>query len=304
MTPSLAVFGNFTIDDLVFPDGSTRWAVPGGSAIYAAFGASLWVEDVSVVAPLGVDYPMTLLAGRFDLSRCPRVARTLRNWGLYEEDGTRHFLSRSAMRNWSEFSPRPEDASSGYQTAAHIAPLPCNIAVELTRRLRKDGTLTISLDLDDHDLAGSVDVNAITKLLGETDLFLPSLQDVRTLLGGAETLENLRRLRSVAPDVRLIAIKCGTEGVIAHAAGASEWVRVPAAPAHLVSATGAGDAFCGGALAAFAREADVIEALLAGVISASFCVEGFGVAGLLAATHDEACSRLAMLRPRVEVGPM
>ncbi len=48
MTPSLAVFGNFTIDDLVFPDGSTRWAVPGGSAIYAAFGASLWVEDVSV----------------------------------------------------------------------------------------------------------------------------------------------------------------------------------------------------------------------------------------------------------------
>ncbi len=135
---------------------------------------------------------MTLLAGRFDLSRCPRVARTLRNWGLYEEDGTRHFLSRSAMRNWSEFSPRPEDASSGYQTAAHIAPLPYNIAVELTRRLRKDGTLTISLDLDDHDLAGSVDVNAITKLLGETDLFLPSLQ------GRAYSLRGSRNTREPA----------------------------------------------------------------------------------------------------------
>jgi hypothetical protein len=37
MTPeAIAFFGSLTIDDLVFADGSTRWAVPGGNAAYSA----------------------------------------------------------------------------------------------------------------------------------------------------------------------------------------------------------------------------------------------------------------------------
>jgi sugar/nucleoside kinase (ribokinase family) len=302
VTPSLAVFGNFTIDDLVFADGSTRWAVPGGSAIYAAFGSSLWTAHPSIVAPLGGDYPAELLYERLDMSRCRHVPRTLRNWGLYEEDGTRHFISRSASRNWSEFCPKPEDALSGHQTAAHIAPMPHDIAVGLIRELRRAGPLTISLDLDDHDLVGKAGVEATMELLRETDLFLPSLQDVRTLFGGAETLEVLRRLRSVAPHVALIALKCGAEGVIAHAAGCSEWIHVPVVPVQLVDATGAGDAFCGGVLAGFAKKADPIAALLSGVVAASFCVEGLGLAGLFAATEEKVSARLAALRPCVEIG--
>jgi len=78
------------------------------------------------------------------------------------------------------------------------------------------------------------------------------------------------------------AIKCGAEGVIAHAAGAREWIHIPAVPVELVDVTGAGDAFCGGVLAGFADENDPIEALLYGAVSASFCVEGLGVAGLAA----------------------
>ena len=96
MTSAISVFGNLTIDDLVFADGSTRWAVPGGSAAYAAMGASLWTESASIVAPIGTDYPVEALGKRIDLSRCRRVPRTLRNWGLYEDDGRRHFVSRSA----------------------------------------------------------------------------------------------------------------------------------------------------------------------------------------------------------------
>ncbi len=295
MTPSLAVFGNFTIDDLVFPDGTTLWGVPGGSAVYAAFGASLWTESPGIVAPLGDDYPRSVLDGRFDLSRCAHVPVTLRNWGLYEEDNTRHFISRSATRNWSEFCAKPEDAATGHQTAAHIAPLPHDIAVGLIGELRKAGPLTISLDLDDHYLAGRADLDSTIELLREVDLFLPSLQDARGLFGGTGALEILHRMRSVAPDVFLIALKCGAEGVIAHAAGAGQCVHVPAVPVELVDATGAGDAFCGGALARFIEVGDPIEALLSGVVSASFCIQDFGLAGLAAATKDEAHARLSAL---------
>lgn len=304
MTPSFSVFGNFTIDDLVFPDGSTSWAVPGGSAVYAALGISLWTGCASIVTPLGADYPIDLLDKRIDLSRCQRVPRTLRNWGLYEEDGRRHFISRSATRDWSEFCPRPTDAMSGHQTAAHIAPMPRGIAVELTRELRKVGTLSISLDLDDHDLLSEIDLAEMIELLSGVDLFLPGRQDALAIFPGTEPLEGLRKLRALAPDMALIAIKCGAEGAIAHVAGANEWIRIPSIPVALVDPTGAGDAFCGGVLACFAEKNDPIEALLYGTVSASFCIEGLGLAGFAAATEGKAKARLATLRQRIEFHPM
>lgn len=304
MTSSLAVFGNLTIDDLVFPDGTTRWAVPGGNAVYAAFGMALWAGHASIVAPIGADYPMESMDERFDLSRCRRVPRTLRNWGLYEEDGTRHFVFRSAARNWKEFSPIPEDAASGYQAAAHIAPIPHDVAIELSKELRKTGPVTISLDLDDRNFVDKKDPNAMIAVFRAPDLLLPSLQDVRSMFTGAGAFEVLRELRYLAPDVALIAVKCGAEGVIAHAAGASHWVRIPAVPVELVDATGAGDAFCGGVLAGFAKQGDAMEALLCGAVSASFCVEDLGLAGLAAATRETADGRLAALRRRIGLRPM
>jgi sugar/nucleoside kinase (ribokinase family) len=301
VTASLAAFGNLTIDDLVFPDGTTRWAVPGGSAIYAAYGISLWAERASIVAPIGADYPMDLLEGRFDLTRCARIPHSLRNWGLYEEDGSRHFVSRSRSRSWKDFSPKPEDAASGLQTAAHLAPMPRNIAIELSKELRKAGVRCISLDLDDHDLAGATDLDSTVELLRASDLLLPSLQDARAIFPGLEALEVLRRLRSVAPGAALIAVKCGAHGAIAHPVGASGWVHVPAVPVELVDATGAGDAFCGGALAGFSREGNPIDALLAGTVSASFCVEGLGLAGMVSATKAEADARMSALRRRTRL---
>lgn len=303
MKPSLAIFGNLTIDDLVFADGTTRWGVPGGGAVYAAFGARVWTSPVSIVAPVGADYPMALLNEFFDMSRCSQISQTLRNWGLYEEDGTRHFVSRSAARDWSAFSPRPDDAATGHQTAAHLAPMPHNVAVELSRELRKGGQVTISLDLDDHDFAKKASLEAIVELLRRVDLFIPSLQDARTLFGGTEVHEVLRRIRSVAPEVALVAVKCGPDGVTGHGQGASKYIHVPAVPVDLVDVTGAGDAFCGGALASFANTGDPFDALLAGAVSASFCVESLGLAGLVAVTREEAEGRLSTLRRHAEFQP-
>lgn len=301
---TLSVFGNFTIDDFVFPDGSTRWAIPGGSAVYAAMGISLWTGYVSIVAPIGDDYPIEVLDKRIDISRCRRQPRTLRNWGLYEEDGRRHFVSRIATRNWSDFSPKATDAMSGHQTFAHIAPMPHNVAIELIRDLRRVGTVSISLDLDDHDLLGKTNLEAIIELLRGIDFFLPSHQDILAMFPDLGPLESLRRIRALASNVALIVIKCGAEGVIAHVAGAGEWIHIPAVPVDVVDVTGAGDAFCGGVLAGFAEENDPIEALLYGAVSASFCVEGLSFAGLAAATKEKARARLGTLRQRIELRPM
>jgi sugar/nucleoside kinase (ribokinase family) len=300
---ALAVFGNLSIDDLVFVDGSTRWATPGGNAMYAGLGITVWTDQAIIVAPVGSDYPLDRFKDRVDVSRCPLVPKTLRSWGLYEEDGSRHFIFRNNTREWKDFCPSPEAAASGSQVAAHVAPMPWVVALSLIAELRKAGTQIIAVDLDERDLHDRA-FEKVAELVQSSDLFLPSRQEARAIFPGAEPVEALRRLRALGPDVALIAIKCGADGVIGHAAGSAEFIQVPAVPVELVDATGGGDSFCGGVLAGFTQTKDVVEALLCGVVSASFCVEGLGLECLVAATKEEALSRLSVVRERVTFHPM
>ena len=39
-----ATLGNISIDDLVFADGTTKWCVPGGNAIYSGLGMAVWAS--------------------------------------------------------------------------------------------------------------------------------------------------------------------------------------------------------------------------------------------------------------------
>jgi sugar/nucleoside kinase (ribokinase family) len=174
--------------------------------------------------------------------------------------------------------------------------MPHQLALKLIGELRRVGTLSISLDLDDHDLLGQTNLDTIFEPLRYVDLFLPSHQDILAIFPGVEPIEGLRKLRTLAPDVALIAIKCGQEGVIGHVTGTRESIHIPALAVEAVDVTGAGDAFCGGALAGFAEKSDPIEALLYGAVSASFCIEGFGLSGLAGATEERARERLDLLR--------
>ena len=55
MIPDLVVLGNLLVDDMVFPDGRTRMAEPGGATLYGALGASLWGLTAGVASVRGED---------------------------------------------------------------------------------------------------------------------------------------------------------------------------------------------------------------------------------------------------------
>ncbi len=287
---------------MVFVDGTTRWAVPGGNAVYAALGMAVWNERASVVAPFGPDYPVEVFGDRIDLSHSPRIPRSLRDWGLYEEDGSRHFVFRSETRAWGDFSPRGSDVVSG-TSAAHLAPMPWDRHLELIAALRQAGAGTVSVDLDDRNLA-DVSEAAVAGLVASVDLFLPSRQDARAIFPASTPHEAVRRLREMSPHTPLIVVKCGADGCVAHGAGRSDLLLLPAVPVKAEDPTGAGDAFCGGTLVGFVRTGDPLDAVLHGAVSASFCVETVGCSGLLAATEAQALERMASLRRAVEFRPL
>lgn len=291
--------GNISIDDLVFEDGSTMWKVPGGNAVYSALGIAVWQERPAVIAPVGPEYPTEAVGGLIDLSYCRPIERTLRNWGLYEEEGTRIFTFRTKTRNWADFSPVAADLDSFTCDFAHLAPLRWEMQIELARLLRQNGTRVISVDPDDRYLH-ELEHSTMMGLLNTVDLFVPSKQDVEALLPNTTPLDALRYLRHAAPDLPMIAIKLGDCGVIMHPAGSSDYYEVPTVAEEVVDTTGAGDAFSGGALTGYAKTRSPIEAMLWGSVSASFAVAAMGPAGLVAAKPAEAQSRLDRLRPRLD----
>jgi sugar/nucleoside kinase (ribokinase family) len=297
------MLGNISIDDLVFEDGSTMWRVPGGNSIYSALGAALWRERPAVIAPVGPEYPREAIGDRIDLSRCRPLDRTLRDWGLYEEDGSRIFVFRSKTKNWLEFSPTPADLVDFSCDFAHLAPLRWELQIDLIGRLRADGAQIVSVDPDDRYLA-ELDHATMMRLLNAIDLFLPSKQDIDALMPGKTPQEALRALRRLAPDLPVIALKRGEQGVLMHSAGAKDYFEIPTSAEIVVDATGAGDAFCGGALVGYARTQSPIEAVLWGSVSASFAIAAMGPAGLVGADYDEAQSRIERLRLRLDAHPL
>ncbi|MGO6694454.1 carbohydrate kinase family protein [Rhizobium johnstonii] len=304
-TLPVATIGNISIDDLVFPDGSTKWCLPGGNAVYSALGAALWTGEIAphVIAPVGPEYPVADLKGRIDLSSCRKLDRTLRDWGLYEEEGTRIFTFRTKTKNWLEFSPTLDDLGDVSYAAAHIAPLRWELQIDFAKALRARGAAIVSVDPDDRYL-DQLDRTQTMALLNAVDLFLPSRQDVEALLPGRTMLEALEELRHMAPDLPIIAIKCGADGVIAHEAGADFYYSLPSVAAEVIDTTGAGDSFCGGMLAGYAATGSSREALLRGSVSASYTVASYGPVALVDSQASDAANRLEDLRGKVSLQPI
>ncbi|MGH9204265.1 MAG: hypothetical protein ACRD2A_23810, partial [Vicinamibacterales bacterium] len=89
MTPKLVVLGNLLVDDLVFPDGSTRMTQAGGAVLYAALAARLWNVPTGCVSVCGTDYPAEMIdrlrRHAIDLSGVRQLGRPgVRTWLLYE----------------------------------------------------------------------------------------------------------------------------------------------------------------------------------------------------------------------------
>jgi len=302
VTPFLSI-GNMSIDDLVFADGSTRWRTPGGNSVYAALGMAVWGERPGLLAIYGPDYPIEALTGRIDVSPCRRHRLTLRNWGLYENDGSRTFLFRRETRDWIEFCPDVGDLGAARIGACHIAPLPWARQVAMVRAARDRGAGPITVDVDDRRLA-QVPHGDLAMLVREIDAFLPSRQDAEAVFPGASPVEALRRFRAMAPDTAVIGVKLGAEGVIMHRAGEAQMLLLPTAASDVVDATGAGDTFCGGFLVGYARSGDMATAALMGSVSASFAVSAIGTDGLVRANPQDAEARMAALAPQIRYLPL
>jgi sugar/nucleoside kinase (ribokinase family) len=295
--PRLVCFGNFTLDDVVLPGGRERPGCIGGDALYAALGARLWTPAVEMAAPIGKDLPervreAVVAAGFSTAALAARNLPTLRNRVVYEAAGGRAWTLRASEEEFESLSPTPDDLPPGYRAAEAFLVLAMALAAQerLIKWMREQTKALVALDPQEDYIAGNH--ARLRSLIGKVDVFLPSAEEVRRLTGGEDWPAAARDFAALGP--RLVAVKLGAEGVVVYDAARDLFIRIPAYPASPVDTTGAGDAFCGGFMAALLSAPDDIEgAARSGAVAASFAISGYGAAGILAATSAQAARRLA-----------
>lgn len=301
-TPSLVCLGNFTIDDVVLPDGTERPGCTGGDALYATLAARPWEPATELVAPVGNDFPETIVAemrratldgsglGRRDLP-------TLHNRVEYFANGDREWTLFATEEEFDILSPLPADIPASYRNAKGFMVLAMTLSAQqrLVADLKANAKGVVALDPQEDYIKGNE--TALRELISKVDIFLPSAEEVVRLLGTSDWSAAARAFAALGP--KLVVVKLGAEGSLLFDRERDVELRVPAFPvADVIDTTGAGDSFCGAFMAAYlADPGDPERAVRAGSVAASFTVGGYGVEPLFLANPAEMRRRLDEWRP-------
>jgi ribokinase len=308
-TPTYIVIGQLRREFLITPNHKVIEDQPGGSLLYAAEGADLWLEPeqkIGLVARVGEDYPrawLDQLEGRGYLTdgikvlpeeidlRYFRAYTDLRTF--HQDDPVSHFTKHGltmprallgyregekdrSLRAVQPTSLRQSDIPETYAQAkaAHLTGLDFLSHTITPPHLRQAGVRTVTLDpgsyMEKENLA---DVQSM--VIGLT-AFLPS-EDQLSQLFLNQTTDVREMIEEVASwGVEIVVVKRAWQGQMVFHSATQKCYEIPAYPSKMVDPTGAGDVFAGGFLAGLTITGSPTQAALYGNVSASFAVEGSG----------------------------
>ncbi len=291
--PDIVFAGNLLVDDVVFTDGRTRMGEAGGAMLYAPLGAALWGARVAIASVAGNDDPAAALeaiaARGVDLAGVRRLAGPgVRTWLLHEGEARRviHHLDRPSH---IAVSPAPADLPRHYLMARafHLAPMPLECQFALLSGVRMETGAMVSID--PHVPLAEDTFGGWSRTLLHADVLFAGLDEMRLDGAGGERPAALERV--AAAGVRLALLKRGELGGVLYDRERRAFTPWRPVTAPVVDPTGAGDAFAGGFLSGLLEHGRIEEGLERGAVSASFAIEAWGAAGLLAATRERAEER-------------
>lgn len=292
---------NIILDDIVFPNGRTAMGVLGGGGPQAAFGMRLFADEVGLVAQVGDDLPLAA----WDWLRDSGVdtagvqvaegvaAQTPRAWQITETDGRRTQVWRVRPTGPAAL-PQAYERAGGYHFGVHPESPPLDMAANL----RRNGLVSVETFRAASQRPAP---EALFGLLSAADIFSANLGEAQSLVGAGSPRGVARRLVEAAEShAQLIILRLGAEGSFVVEGQTGQAVEMPAWPATVMDAVGAGNAYCGAFLAGWTETHDIARAAACGSAAASFVVEQIGLPVVMSALRQQAQHRADTLLAKVE----
>jgi len=274
---SILVVGSVAFDTVQTPAGRAD-EVLGGSASYFSVAASFFAP-VHLVAVVGEDFApdhSSIFRERgVDLSGLTRVpGRTFRWSGVYGEDINQRTTLATELNVFQQFRPElPEWLRKiDFVFLANIDP---ELQLSVLRQMKRPRL--VACDTMNFWISGKRE--AVRETLREVDILLINDEEARQLSGETNTVRAARKILGWGPSS--LVVKRGEYGAALYSDHSH--FAVPAYPlVDPVDPTGAGDSFAGGFVGHLARtgrveDGTIRQALIAGSVMASFCVEDFSL---------------------------
>jgi sugar/nucleoside kinase (ribokinase family) len=289
----VCLIGNFCVDLILrgvprLPEwgqevaGDEHLLVSSGQTTYTAFALAALGEAVTVIGCIGEDpwgqmIRRDLAAAGVDTSGMETVpgGTTALSVAAVRPDGERAFLSDFAClahadhtviaRHWDIVEAASLTALLGVFSWPGLS---LARAAPLFARARRSGRTTMLDTGWDPEGWQPPTLAALQGLLAQTSIFMPNLDEARSITGAADPSEAARRLAGMGPE--LVVVKMGREGSLARAGGRE--VRQRALPAEVVDTVGAGDVFNAGFLHARLRGRPLEACLQAGSAAAALYI--------------------------------
>jgi len=298
---SLIVVGTMAFDAIETPFGKIDKIV-GGSATYAAYAASNFIQPINQVSIIGDDFPedeITALKTRGVVMDGVEIVKNKKSFfwsGRYHEDMNSRDTLVTDLNVLADFNPRLPDSylDSEFVLLGNLQPA---VQMNVIKQLKSPKLIV----MDTMNFWMESAMPELEKVLKKIDALLINDAEARQLSGQYSLVKASKTILSMGP--KFLIVKKGEHGALLF--HGDKVFFAPALPLEEVfDPTGAGDTFAGGFMGHLAKTKDVSfenmkSAIIVGSAMASFCVEKFGPNRLKEISKEDIDRRLQQFRELV-----
>jgi hypothetical protein len=218
-----------------------------------------------------------------------------RAWQLFEEDGSRREVYRTAEVAPFIQGAQPEHLLGHYGISQAYYLLQGFEGIRAWRAEVKG--LILWEPLQQIMIEGARNTFREVLQSCRIDIVSPNLLEAQAVYGKLPPEELIAAMFN--DGARIAALRMGAGGsIIANKATGEQHFIAPAAISEINDQTGAGNTYCGGLLLGFLREKSLKQAAIMGAVSASFCLEQIGVLNPDTISRSERDQRFQILCAR------
>ena len=299
MKNKILITGTVAFDDIETPFGSSGKVI-GGAGTYIALASSLFTKNLAIVSIIGEDFPekeIKFLNSRGIDTKMIEIIKGGKTFywkGKYHQNMIGRDTLSTELNVLEKFNPiiNSEFSSSEIILLGNLHPLVQNTVINQCSNPNRFIILdTMNFWMDNA-------LNELKDVVEKVDLIIINDEEAQQLTNESNIFNAGNKILKMGP--KKVIIKKGEHGSI-YLDSFHKYI-IPAFPVDsLVDPTGAGDSYAGGIAGFLSTKKEIgfheiKEAMIFGTLTASFCVENFGVEGLRNLDYEKLVSRLKIFK--------